>query len=253
MANFVLVHRAWHGGWCYRYTANELRGRGHVVVTPTLTGVGERFHASSKAITLETHIRDVVGCIEAEELDQVVLCGSAAISRRHSRRGAGTAFGMVMPLSAEMFNVAPARRDWVTRRCVPQPLATFEMPILLLGQAEAIERRLFVLADNWDSSPFRFFATKYEGVAGWQIVKMRCGHSVMVDMPSELAAVPLTIWPENGFRDLAQRGHLDQDFEELRRGGMWVSEEVLFGAAQKKHQNIVFRCDSSTRRADARA
>jgi len=75
MPNFVLVHGAWHGGWCYRDTANELRVRGHVVVTPTLTGVGERFHASSEAITLETHIRDVVGCIEAEELDQVVLCG----------------------------------------------------------------------------------------------------------------------------------------------------------------------------------
>src|SRR5215470_6791698 len=53
MPNFVLVHGAWHGGWCYRYTANELRGKGHMVVTPTLTGVGERFHASSEAITLE--------------------------------------------------------------------------------------------------------------------------------------------------------------------------------------------------------
>jgi len=26
-------------------------------------------------------------------------------------------------------------------------------------------------------------------VTGWQIMKMRCGHSIMVDMPSELAAV----------------------------------------------------------------
>ena len=73
MANFVLVHGAWHGGWCYRDTANELRGRGHIVVTPTLTGVGERSHASNEAITLETHIRDVVGCIEAEELGQVSI------------------------------------------------------------------------------------------------------------------------------------------------------------------------------------
>jgi len=63
----------------------------------------------------------------------------------------------------------------------------------------------------------------------------------------------LTIWPENGLRDRLKRGDLDQDFEELRRSGMMVSEEVLFGAAQKKHRNIVFRCDSGTRRADARA
>jgi hypothetical protein len=69
--------------------------------------------------------------------------------------------GMVTPLSAEMFNVTPERRDWVTRRCVPQSLATFEMPILLSGRAEVIKRRIYILADNWDPSPFRFFAKKY--------------------------------------------------------------------------------------------
>ncbi|HLK80039.1 MAG TPA: hypothetical protein VKT99_00890 [Xanthobacteraceae bacterium] len=74
--------------------------------------------------------------------------------------------GMVAPLSAEMFNVRPERLDRVNRRCMPQALATFEMPILLSGRAEAIKRRIFILADAWDPSPFRFFAKKYEGVAG---------------------------------------------------------------------------------------
>src|SRR5690606_2884536 len=75
MSNIVLVHGAWHGGWCWRDVARELRAQGHVVATPTHTGVGERAHQSSEAITLETHIRDVIGCIEAEELDDIVLCG----------------------------------------------------------------------------------------------------------------------------------------------------------------------------------
>lgn len=75
MANIVLVHGAWHGGWCYRDTAKALRAMGHEVFTPTHTGVGERFHAARENITLETHIRDVVGCIEWEELNDVVLCG----------------------------------------------------------------------------------------------------------------------------------------------------------------------------------
>ncbi|MBE7417054.1 MAG: alpha/beta hydrolase [Ideonella sp.] len=75
MANFVLVHGAWHGGWCYRDTARILRAAGHTVHTPTHTGVGERFHQSAENITLETHIRDVCGCIEAEELSDIVLCG----------------------------------------------------------------------------------------------------------------------------------------------------------------------------------
>lgn len=75
MATFVLVHGAWHGGWCYRDTAAALRAAGHLVFTPTHTGVGERFHQSGEAVTLETHIRDVCGTIEFEQLDQVILCG----------------------------------------------------------------------------------------------------------------------------------------------------------------------------------
>ena len=75
MATFVLVHGAWHGGWCYRDTAQALRAAGHTVFTPTHSGVGERAHQNGEAITLETHIRDVAGCIEAEELNEVILCG----------------------------------------------------------------------------------------------------------------------------------------------------------------------------------
>ena len=75
MATFVLVHGAWHGGWCYRDTAKALRAAGHTVFTPTHSGVGERAHQSAENITLETHIRDVCGCIEAEELNDVILCG----------------------------------------------------------------------------------------------------------------------------------------------------------------------------------
>jgi dienelactone hydrolase len=41
---FVLVHGAWHGGWCWRRVADRLERRGHKVYTPTLTGLGERVH-----------------------------------------------------------------------------------------------------------------------------------------------------------------------------------------------------------------
>jgi pimeloyl-ACP methyl ester carboxylesterase len=73
MAEFVLVHGAWHGGWCWRKVVQALAGEGHRVHAVTLTGVGERAHLLTSAITLETHIADVAATIEAEELDQVVL------------------------------------------------------------------------------------------------------------------------------------------------------------------------------------
>jgi pimeloyl-ACP methyl ester carboxylesterase len=75
MSTFVLVHGAWHGGWCYKRTAQRLRRVGHEVYTPTLTGVGERSNLMSRAINLDTHVQDIVNVIRWEELSDVVLCG----------------------------------------------------------------------------------------------------------------------------------------------------------------------------------
>jgi pimeloyl-ACP methyl ester carboxylesterase len=74
--NFVLVHGAWHGGWCYKRVAELLRAKGHRVFTPTLTGLGERSHlARYLSINCSTHIQDVANLIRWEELTEVVLCG----------------------------------------------------------------------------------------------------------------------------------------------------------------------------------
>jgi len=72
---FVLVHGAWHGGWCWQKVAANLRGRGHIVHTPTQTGLGERAHLLSKSITLDTFVEDIVNHIKFEELKDVVLVG----------------------------------------------------------------------------------------------------------------------------------------------------------------------------------
>ncbi len=75
MSTFVLVHGAWHGGWCYRRVAQILRKAGHEVYTPTLTGLGERSHLMSPAVNLDTHVRDIVNLIRWEELSDLILCG----------------------------------------------------------------------------------------------------------------------------------------------------------------------------------
>ena len=73
MANFVLVHGAWHGGWCWQRVTALLQKNGHRVHAATLTGLGERAHLLSPSINLDTHINDVLNIIEAEELGDVVL------------------------------------------------------------------------------------------------------------------------------------------------------------------------------------
>lgn len=72
---YVLVHGAWHGGWCWRDVRARLEGQGHKVYTPTLTGLGERVHLLTAEVSLQTHIQDVMGVIEAEELEAVTLVG----------------------------------------------------------------------------------------------------------------------------------------------------------------------------------
>src|SRR5215472_1115316 len=70
---FVLVHGAWHGGWCWRRVADLLEKQGHKVFAPTLTGLGERSHLMSKDIVLDTHIADIVNVIRWEDLSGICL------------------------------------------------------------------------------------------------------------------------------------------------------------------------------------
>lgn len=73
--DIVLVHGAWHGGWCWRDVVAALRAAGHRAYAPTLTGLGERRHLRTPELGIETHVQDICQVIEAEELEEVVLVG----------------------------------------------------------------------------------------------------------------------------------------------------------------------------------
>ena len=81
MATFVLVHGAWHGGWCWNKVAPLLRRTGAEVYTPTLSGLGDRAHLTKLLeplqVNLALHIDDVAQLIEYEGLNDVVLVGHA--------------------------------------------------------------------------------------------------------------------------------------------------------------------------------
>jgi pimeloyl-ACP methyl ester carboxylesterase len=72
---FVLVHGAWHGGWCWRRVSDLLERRGHKVFTPTMTGLGERSHLIDPKVNLATHVTDIVNVIKWEGLGDIVLVG----------------------------------------------------------------------------------------------------------------------------------------------------------------------------------
>ncbi|MBN1966509.1 MAG: alpha/beta fold hydrolase [Anaerolineae bacterium] len=75
MTTFVLVHGAFHGGWCWKKLRPILTAAGHDVFTPTMTGLGERAHLHDDHIDLHTHTQDIAVVLEYEDLHDVVLVG----------------------------------------------------------------------------------------------------------------------------------------------------------------------------------
>jgi pimeloyl-ACP methyl ester carboxylesterase len=71
----VLVHGAWCGGWVWRDVVIGLADMGRTATAPTLTGLGERAHLLNDDVGLGTHVDDIVGHIEFEDLTDVDLVG----------------------------------------------------------------------------------------------------------------------------------------------------------------------------------
>ncbi len=75
MATYVLVHGAWQGASTWAFVEEGLRRAGHTVHTPTMSGAGIRRYELNPAITLDTHVQDVLGVLEFENLRDVILVG----------------------------------------------------------------------------------------------------------------------------------------------------------------------------------
>lgn len=72
---YLLVHGAWHDGQCWKRVAPLLAARGHRVLTPSLTGHGDKAHLLGPEVGLTTHVDDITGLILDQELHDVVLVG----------------------------------------------------------------------------------------------------------------------------------------------------------------------------------
>ena len=75
MATFVVAHGAWSSGFVWKKMHPLLAASGHVLVAPSYTGLGDRFHLANPNIDLEMHIRDIVSVLFHEDLRDVVLIG----------------------------------------------------------------------------------------------------------------------------------------------------------------------------------
>jgi pimeloyl-ACP methyl ester carboxylesterase len=160
----VLLHGGRHGGWCWDRVAPILRAAGHVVITPTFTGLGDRRHLLTPDIGLDCHIADVVNTFEESDLTDAILvahsyAGIVAIgameqiaprvrclvfldaqmpmsgeslldlvdAESQARFLSAAADGLLHPIDAAYWGLTdPADVAWVNSRVGAQPLKTYQ-------------------------------------------------------------------------------------------------------------------------------
>lgn len=227
---FVLVHGAWHGGWCWRRVADRLEAAGHKVYAPTLTGLADRLHLLNDTVTLDTHVADIAQLIEWEDLNDVILCGhsyagfvtAGVVERALPRiaaivlvdayvpRDGESMFDVATPSSraaleaaikagesvrqpprAATFNVNERDRAWVDSKVTPQPVSVALQKIRLSGALENVPSRTYVRATGYPNPTFDRYLAEAKQKRGWQTFEVLCGHDIMVDRPAALADVLL--------------------------------------------------------------
>lgn len=225
---FVLVHGAWHGGWCWRRVADRLVAKGHRVFTPTLTGLGERSHLLSRDISLDTHITDVVNVFKWEDLENVVLCGhsyggwpisgvaeqvfphissivyldaflpkdgqkvldtNSPERRRSVLEGISKGEIARSGPSAAAFGVNPQDQKWVDEKMTPQPIGVSVQPLRLTGARDRIPKKAYVRARKYAQPDFDRWYNECANDPTWKVFDLACGHDAMIDMPQEVTEI----------------------------------------------------------------
>jgi pimeloyl-ACP methyl ester carboxylesterase len=223
MTTFVLVHGAWAGGVVWRELAPRLRRAGHEVHAPSLSGIGARKHLLGRTIDLDTHIDDVLGVIEDEDLADIVLVGhsyggmviTGVADRVPDRIAALVYLDAFVPEDGEaLFDLAPPAGprtvpgvDWLVApipsagfqlkrpevialwdaKAAPQPLATFTQPLRLSGGIGRIKNKHYIFAT--EPPLFQRPYDKVKGDPGWTTHRLPSTHFIQLDLPDELAAI----------------------------------------------------------------
>jgi len=209
--DIILVHGAFHGGWCWAQTAKVLTAHGARVFTPTLTGLGDRKHLFSPSINLATHVTDIVNLIEYEKLDGCVLVGHSYAGNVLAGVGdqlrdrvshyifvdasvppnGSTTWGWSMLNPSRAPGMMELLEGPLTARLTPMPRSVFTETIELRNRGtEGLKRSYLAAANPW-----------YENMAGtvkwvskdpdWTFRTIDTGHDMMVTRPEETAEL---IW-----------------------------------------------------------
>jgi pimeloyl-ACP methyl ester carboxylesterase len=214
---FVVCHGAWSAGWSWKKMHPIMQARGHRLVTPTYTGLGERAHLAHPGVDLDTHITDIVNVLFYEDLRDVVLVGHSyggmvstgvadrardrvarliyldafvpddgqclydLTGQRHARAAAIDGWRVRPNLLPA--DTPPEDLPWILERRMPQPIGTFEQPLVLKNGPLTLPRD-YILCTR--ETTFRPFYEKARA-AGWATHTLEATHNPHITTPSALA------------------------------------------------------------------
>ncbi|MFT4204520.1 MAG: alpha/beta fold hydrolase [Chitinophagaceae bacterium] len=223
---FVLVHGAWHGGWCWQDISQNLRAKGYRVYTPTLSGLGEHKNTTTDNVNLQTHITDIINLIEMEDLRNVILVGHSyagtvitgvadSIPERLSKlvyldamivHNGESALSVqteetqnymnriieqkqnVPPVSAENFGVSDTvKAKWVNDRLTPQPFNTFTQKLILKHKFGNNIPLVYIACVNPQLPVLEKLSKEAQNNSLWTYYTLNTGHDAMITMPKELS------------------------------------------------------------------
>lgn len=227
MAVIVVAHGAWSGGWSWRKMRPLWRAAGHEVLTPTCTGLGERAHLVRPEVDLATHVADIVGVLDAEDLREVVLLAhsyggmvaTGVAQQRPERLRRIVYLDALVPRPGEaVFDILPAAAaarmraavaagdgwrippnplppdtppEWAAfaaPRRLPQPVRTFEQRLPESPLPDLPRAYLFCTRVGPDDT-FRPFAERVRREPGWSYAEIDATHNPHVTVPERLAAL----------------------------------------------------------------
>jgi pimeloyl-ACP methyl ester carboxylesterase len=225
---FVLVHGAWHGGWCWKKVVPLLQAAGHRVVALTLTGPGERAHLISPEVGLTTHVEDVVNTLEMEDLTDVILVGhcygglviSGVAARAASRiRRLVYLDALVAEHGQSAFDLNSQQFRQRLEAAAAEHGDGYKAPAILeiLGVSDAADlewlrprlrpqpiesfRQPVQARSPAQPMPSTYILCKQFGfqetaakcrLKGWPVLEIDCGHDAMIVKPRELVDLLLT-------------------------------------------------------------
>jgi len=228
---FVLIHGAYHGGWCWHKVIAILEKEGHKVYAPSLTGLADRSHLLSTSVNLDTHITDIVNLFKWEDISNACLVphsyggwpASGALEQIGGQvssvvwldafipKDGESSSDQISPFSkkaldealakgeagrqppkADQYSLSTKDYDWMNSKLTAQPNGPVPQKIKLTGALQKVAKKTFIRAPKYPQKMFDRALAECKADPSWTTyIAENTHHDVMIDQPEWLAGILL--------------------------------------------------------------